>query len=125
MKENINFYPKYLRLKKDEELKERTMTQRLGYVIEETDLLKERENLAEYKNKFYFDEKDKVNKKHYISVDKDKFYEKPEDITNIFKGKTDFTICRNDHDNNVFEFNIIDYSKYDEIENIAKSVESC
>ena len=125
MKENINFYPKYLRLKKDEELKERTMTQRLGYVIEETDLLKERENLAEYKNKFYFDEKDKVNKKHYISVDKDKFYEKPEDITNIFKGKTDFTICRNDHDNNVFEFNIIDYSKYGEIENIAKSVESC
>ena len=125
MKDNINFYPKYLRLKKDEELKERTMTQRLGYVIEETDLLKERENLAEYKNKFYFDEKDKVNKKHYISVDKDKFYEKPEDITNIFKGKTDFTICRNDHDNNVFEFNIIDYSKYDEIENIAKSVESC
>ena len=125
MKENINFYPKYLRLKKDEELKERTMTQRLGYVIEETDLLKERENLAEYKNKFYFDEKDKVNKKHYISVDKDKFYEKPEDITKIFKDKTDFTICRNDHDNNVFEFNIIDYSKYDEIENIAKSVESC
>ena len=125
MKENIDFFPKYLKLKKDEELKERTITQRLGYVIEETDFLKDSENLAEYKNKFYFDEKDKVNKKHYICVDKNKLYEKPEEITKIFKEKTDFTISKSDHDNNSFEFNIIDYSKYGEIENIAKDVDSC
>ena len=125
MKENINFFQKYLKLKKDEELKERTITQRLGYVIEETDFLKDRDNLAEYKNKFYFDEKVKVNKKHSICVDKDKFYKNPEEITKIFKEKTDFTICKNEHDNGVFEFNIIDYTKYDEIENIAKAVESC
>ena len=124
MKENINFFQKYLNLKKDEELKERTMTQRLGYVIEETDFLKNRENLVEYKNKFYFDEKDKVNKKHYICVSKDKLYEKPEEITKIFKDKTDFTLCKNEHDNNVFEINIIDYTKFGEIENISKAVKS-
>ena len=123
LRKNIDFYKKYLKLKKDEELKERTMTQRLGYIIEETADLKE--NLDEFKNKFYFDEKDKINKKHYICIDKNKFYGKAENIVNVFQNKTDFTINKNVHDNNLFELNIIDPGNYEEIENIAKAVESC
>ena len=99
------------------------MTQRLGYIIEETADLKE--NLDEFKNKFYFEEKDKINKKHYICIDKNKFYGKAENIVNVFQNKTDFTINKNVHDNNLFELNIIDPGNYEEIENIAKAVESC
>ena len=123
LRKNIDFYKKYLKLKKDEELKERTMTQRLGYIIEETADLKE--NLDEFKNKFYFEEKDKINKKHYICIDKNKFYGKAENIVNVFQNKTDFTINKNAHDNNLFELNIIDPGNFAEIENIAKAVESC
>ena len=39
LKKNIDFFRQYLNIKKDEELKERTMTQRLGYVIEENKVL--------------------------------------------------------------------------------------
>ena len=123
LRKNIDFYKKYLKLKKDEELKERAMTQRLGYIIEETEDLKE--NLDEFKNKFYFDEKDKINKKHYICIDKNKFYGKAENIVNVFQNKTDFTINKNAHDNNLFELNIIEPGNFAEIENIAKAVESC
>ena len=125
LSKNIDFFKKYLRLKKDEELKERTMTQRLGYVIEEIEELKNREDLDEFKNKFYFDEKDKITKKHYICIEKNKFYEKSENIVNVFQNITDFTVNKNAHDNNLFELNIIDPRKYGEIENIAKAVEAC
>ena len=126
MRKNIDFFQKYLMMKKKEDMKERTMTQRLGYVIEETDALKNRENLDEYKNKFYLDEKDKISQKHYICVDKNKFYDKPKEIIDIFAKKiiTDFTVNKNAHDNNMFELNIIDPGKYDQIENGAKEVET-
>ena len=102
------------------------MTQRLGYVIEETDALKNRQNLDEFKNKFYLDEKDKISQKHFICVDKNKFYDKPKEIIDIFTKKiiTDFTVNKNAHDNNMFELNIIDPGKYDQIENAAKEVEN-
>ena len=101
------------------------MTQRLGYVIEETEELKNREALDEFKNKFYYDEKDKISKKHYICVNKNKLYEKAENIVDIFRNITDFTVNKNVHDNSLFELNIIDPGKYGEIENVAKAVEAC
>lgn len=125
LKKGVDFYGKYLKLKNSEELKERTITQRLGYVIEETDALKNREELDELKNKFYFDEKDKASKRHFVSVDKKKLYQNVENIVKIFKNKTDFTISKNAHDNNLLEFNIIDPTKFKEIENISKEVEVC
>ena len=125
LKKNIDFFKKYLNLKNSEEKKERTMTQRLAYIIEETDDLKDRDKLDEFKNKFYFDEKDKSKKRHFIIVDKNKLYQKAENIVKIFKNKTDYTISKNAHDNNLLEFNIIDPTKFDEIENITKEVEAC
>ena len=76
------------------------------------------------KNKFYLDEKDKISQKHYICIDKNKLNEKADNIVNVFKGKTDFTINKNAHDSNLFELNIIDPGKYNEIENIGKEVET-
>ena len=121
-KENIDFFQKYLELKKDEELKERTITQRLGYVIQEIEKLYNRKELVEYKNKFYLDEKDKISQKNYICVDKNKFYENSENIVKIFKDKTDFTISKNAKDNNILEFNVIDPTKKNEIEDLEKTV---
>ena len=125
LSKNIDFFKKYLRHKRDEELKERTITQRLGYIIEEEEELKNREELDDLKNKFYYDEKDKIIKKHYICIEKNKFYEKADSIVNVFRNITDFTVNKNVHDNNLFELNIIDSGKYEEIEKVAKAVETC
>ena len=100
------------------------MTQRLGYVIEETDALKERENLGEFRNKFYLDEKDKITEKHYLCVDKNTLNEKAEEIIKIFRDKTDFAINKDASDNKVLELNIIDPGKYDQIENIDKEIKA-
>jgi hypothetical protein len=126
LKKNIDFYQKYLRLKKNEEMKERTVTLRMAYVIEETEEFKNRENLEELKNKFYVDEKDKIAQKHYVCVEKNKFYDKAREIAEIFTKKygTDFTVNKNAADNNVFELNIIDPGKYGEIENISKEIKT-
>lgn len=120
----IDFFRKYMNLKRDEELKERTMTQRLGYIIEETEALKNSNILNEFRNIFYFDEKDNFSKKHYLCIDKNKFYSNSENIINMFKDKSDFTINKNIHDNNKFELNIIDPGKYGEIEELSKSIEN-
>ena len=126
LKKNIDFYQKYLKLKKSEETKERTMTQRLGYVIEETEEFKNRENLEELKNKFYVDEKDNISKKHYVCVDKNKFYDKAREIVEIFskKNSTDFTVNKSALDNNLFELNIIDPGKFGEIEKITEEIKA-
>ena len=123
-KENKDFFQYYLKLKKEEKTKERTVTQRLGYVIEEIEILNNREKLDGYKNKFYIDEKDKILQKNYICIDKNKFYGNAENIVKIFKDKTDFTISKNVNDNNLLEFNIIDPNKRNEIEGLEKAVVS-
>ena len=125
LRKGIDFFQKYLKLKRDEERKERTMTQRLGYVIEETDALKDRENLDDFRNKFYLDEKEKITKKHYLCVDKINLNEKAEAILKIFRNKTDFTINKNANDKTVMEINIIDSGKYKEIENISNEMKNC
>ena len=126
LKKNIDFYQKYLRLKKSEEMKERTMTLRMAYVIEETQEFKNRENLEELKNKFYVDEKDKITQKHYVCVEKNKFNDKAREIAEIFSKKygTDFTVNKNAADNNLFELNIIDPGKFGEIEKISKEIKT-
>jgi len=124
LKLGIDFFKKYMKLKRDEELKERTMTQRLGYIIEETDPLKNENNLNEFKNIFYLDEKDNISKKHYIWIDKNKFYANSENIVKMFKDKSDFTINKSIHDNNKYELNIIDPGKYGEIEELSKNIEN-
>ena len=123
-KENKDFFQYYLKLKKEEKTKERTVTQRLGYVIEEIEILNNREKLDGYKNKFYIDEKDKILQKNYICIDKNKFYGNAENIVKIFKDKTDFTISKNANDNNLLEFNVIDPNKRNEIEGLEKAVVS-
>ena len=123
-KENKDFFQYYLKLKKEEKTKERTVTQRLGYVIEEIEILNNREKLDGYRNKFYIDEKDKILQKNYICIDKNKFYGNAENIVKIFKDKTDFTISKNANDNNLLEFNIIDPNKRNEIEGLEKAVVS-
>ena len=107
-------------------MKERTLTLRMAYVIEETEEFKNRENLEELKNKFYVDEKDKIAQKHYVCVEKNKFYDKAREIAEIFTKKygTDFTVNKNAADNNLFELNIIDPGKYGEIENISKEIKT-
>jgi hypothetical protein len=122
----LDFYQKYLELKRKEDNKERTKTQRLGYIIEEDELLKKRENLEELKNKFYEDEKEKISEKHCYCCDKNKFYDKAQQIVEIFnkKHKTDFTVNKNGHDNNMFELNIIDPTKYDEIGKITEDIKT-
>ena len=124
LKLDIDFFRKYMNLKRDEELKERTMTQRLAYIIEETDALKNANNLNEFRNIFYLDEKDKISKKHYIWIDKNKFYANSENIVKMFKDKSDFTINKSIHDNNKYELNIIDPDKFGEIGELSKSIEN-
>ena len=75
-------------------------------------------------NKFYSDEQE-VNRSHCLEVEKGKLYEKYDKIISIFQNKTDFTINKNPHKNNIFELNIIDPTKFDEIETIAKEVDNC
>ena len=124
LKLDIDFFRKYMNLKRDEELKERTMTQRLAYIIEETDALKNANNLNEFRNIFYLDEKDNISKKHYIWIDKNKFYANSENIVKMFKDKSDFTINKSIHDNNKYELNIIDPDKFGEIGELSKSIEN-
>ena len=121
---NIKFYMKYMSLKKDENLKNLTMTQNFGYIIEGNEILRNIENLKEYRNKFYLDEKEKIDNKLYIDIDKKIFYKEYEKIINILKDKTDFTININNdnNNNNQFRINFIDPEKFDLINNISKEI---
>ena len=121
---NINFYLQYINLKKDENLKNLTITQKLGYIIQKNDILKNREKLQEYKNKFYSDEKNNNDKKLYINIDKNKFYDKADKIFNILKNKTDFTVNLNKDNNKIFQINFIEPQKFNEINNIINEINS-
>ena len=122
MKTNFNLYNKYLDFKNDDILKNLTMTQKLGYIIQKNKILKNRDDLNDYRNKFYADEKEKVENKLYIDIDKNKFYEKTDDIMNILKKKTDFTINDNSDKSRKFRINFIDPEKFNEIKKISKKI---
>ena len=95
------------------------MTQRLGYVIEETDVLQNEDILNEMKNKFYYDLD--VNK-YSVKCPKEKFYDNVDDIFRIMKNKCDFIINKVNNDSSSLELSIIDKEKYNEIGEISKEV---
>ena len=118
-KKNIDFYKKYINIKKQEEYKERTMTQRLGYVIEEIEPLKDENVLKECRNMFYLDLE---TNKYSIKCQKDKFYDNVDEIFSVMKSKTDFIINKGKNDSDTFELNIIDKDKQNVVDEIANEI---
>ena len=116
---NVDFYKKYISIKKTEQYKERTMTQRLGYVIEEIEILKNKDVLNEFKNKFYFD---LDTNKYSIKCDKEKFYDNVDEIFRIMKSKCDFIIVKGKNDSNYLELNIIEKDKCENIDEIYQEI---
>ena len=117
--ENVDFYRKYISIKKEEEYKERSMTQRLGYVIEEIDILKNEEILDKYKNKFYLD---LGMNRCCIKCQKDKFYDNVDEIFRIMKNKCDFIVNKGKNNNDIFELNVINKEKLDIINDITQEI---
>jgi len=124
MKEKINFYIKYLNLKYDLNNKGIPITQKLGYIIEEEKVLKDKDKLSEYKNKFCSDEKEKSENKLYFNIEKSKFYKYSNVIIDILKKKTDFTINENNENNKILQINFIDKEKFNEIGSICKEIDN-
>ena len=118
-KKNVDFYKKYIGIKSQEEYKERTMTQRLGYVIEEIDVLKDEEVLNECRNLFYLD---LDTNKYGIKCPKEKLYENVDEIFKVMKAKCDFIVNKGRNDCNIFELNVIDKEKFDSIDEISKEI---
>ena len=118
-KKDIDFYKKYISIKKEEEYKERTMTQRLGYIIEEIEVLKDENVLKEFRNKFYLD---LDTNKYSIKCKKDKFYDNVDEIFGVLKSKTDFIVNKGKNDNDTFELSIIDKDKQNAVDEIAKEI---
>ena len=116
---NVDFYKKYIEIKKTEEYKERTMTQRLGYVIEEIEILKNKDVLNEFKNKFYWD---LDTNKYSIKCDKEKFYDNVDEIFRIMKSKGDFIIVKGKNDSNYLELNVIEKDKCENINEISQEI---
>ena len=117
---NVDFYKKYISIKKTEQYKERTMTQRLGYVIEEIDVLKNEDILKEYKNKFYLD----LNtNKFSIICPKEKFYDNVDEIFSVMKKKCDFIVNKGRNNCDYFELSVIDKDKIDVISELSHEID--
>ena len=117
--ENVDFYMKYISIKNQEEYKERTMTQRLGYVIEEIDILKNDDVLNKYRNLFYLD---LDTNKYGIKCPKEKLYENVDEIFKFMKGKCDFIVNKGRNDGNIFELNVIDKEKFENIDKMKEEI---
>ena len=117
--ENVDFYKKYIRIKSQEEYKERTMTQRLGYIIEEIDILKNDDVLNKYRNFFYLD---LDTNKYGIKCPKEKLYENVDEIFKFMKGKCDFIVNKGRNDDNIFELNVIDKEKFENIDKMKEEI---
>ena len=116
----VDFYKKYISIKKAEQYKERTMTQRLGYVIEEIDVLKNEDILKEYKNKFYLD----LNtNKFSIICPKEKFYDNVDEIFSVMKKKCDFIVNKGRNNCDYFELSVIDKDKIDVISELSHEID--
>ena len=117
---NVDFYKKYISIKRAEQYKERTMTQRLGYVIEEIDVLKNEDILKEYKNKFYLD----LNtNKFSIICPKEKFYDNVDEIFSVMKKKCDFIVNKGRNNCDYFELSVIDKDKIDVISELSHEID--
>ena len=95
------------------------MTQRLGYVIEEIDVLKNEDVLNEFKNSFYMD---LDANKFGIKCPKEKLYENADEIFKVMKAKCDFIVNKGRNDSDVFELNVIDKEKFNNIDDIEKKI---
>ena len=118
-KENVDFYKKYIRIKNQEEYKERSMTQRLGYVIEEIEVLKNDDVLNKCRNKFYLD---LDTNKYGIKCPKEKLFENADEIFKFMKGKCDFIVNRGRNDGDNFELNVIDKEKFENINEMKEEI---
>ena len=116
---NVDFYKKYIEIKKTEQYKERTMTLRLGYVIEEMNVLKNEDILNELKNKFYLDLE---TNKYCIKCEKEKFYDNVDEIFRVMKNKCDFIINKRKNDSNYLELNVIDKDKFKNIDELTQEI---
>ena len=116
---NVDFYKSYVEIKKTEEYKERTMTQRLGYVIEELEVLKNKDVLNDCKNKFYLD---LDTNKYSIKCENEKFYDNVDEIFRTMKSKCDFIIIKGKNDNNYLELNVIEKDKCENIDEIRQEI---
>ena len=116
---NVDFYKKYIEIKKTEQYKERTMTLRLGYVIEEMNVLKNEDILNEFKNKFYLDLE---TNKYCIKCEKEKFYDNVDEIFRVMKNKCDFIINKTKNDSNYLELNVIDKDKFKNIDELTQEI---
>ena len=61
------------------------------------------------------------NKPFYI-IEKDKFFNKLDDIINLLKNKTDFTLSSNIGNNNMIQINFIDSTKFNDLDNIINEL---
>ena len=118
-KENVDFYKKYIRIKNQEEYKERSMTQRLGYVIEEIEVLKNDDVLNKCRNKFYLD---LDTNKYGIKCPKEKLFENADEIFKFMKGKCDFIVNRGRNDSDNLELNVIDKEKFENINEMKEEI---
>ena len=116
--QKINFYFDYLNLKKT--YKDLSLTQKLHFIIQNNEFLRNKQNLIKYKNKFYLDNLDKFENKPYYNISKEKFYEKSDKIINIIKEKIDFTITESNENNDFLQINFIDSNKFNELENLKE-----
>lgn len=113
---NINYYYEYLNLQKDKRHQNLPLTQKIHIIIQNNEFLKNKNNLENYKNKFLLDEKEKIPNKSFFSIEKNKFYNNFNEIFNLLKNKTDFTITTNSEDEELFQINFIDSNKFNDLE---------
>ena len=120
--EKINIYNEYNKIKEDKNLKNLPFTQKIHLIIQNNKFLQNRSNLINYKNRFYSDEKKSFENKPFYIIEKDKFYNKLDDIINLLKNKTDFTLSSNIGNNKMIQINFIDSTKFNDLDNIINEL---
>jgi len=120
--EKINIYNEYIKIKEDKNLKNLPFTQKIHMIIQNNKFLKNKNNLINYKYRFYSDEKKTFENRPFYIIEKDKFYKKLDDIINFLKSKTDFTLSNNTYNNEMIQINFIDSTKFNDLDNIINEL---
>ena len=120
--EKISIYNEYIKIKEDKNLKNLPFTQKIHMIIQNNKFLKNKNNLINYKNRFYSDEKKTFENRPFYIIEKDKFYKKLDDIINFLKSKTDFTLSNNTYNNEMIQINFIDSTKFNDLDNIINEL---
>ena len=122
MEKNIDFYNQYLKIQNDKKSKDLSITQKLGFIIQNNEILENVSELKEYKNKFYTEENEKKENKLYINIKKRNLYKKSEEIIDLLKDNTDFTVNKDIYNNRLYKINFIDPEKFKDINNISNQI---